>query len=121
MLVQHVPTDVLLALHHATNGQLGAQIIACVEAGLEPDLVVDLGGANWATLLLTGLDREGVIRLWWDWSIPSSDEVATVAALRLRLETTLASCRAYEAWVDRAEAEIRCGRAPPPRPVRRLS
>ena len=119
MLVQHVPTDVLLALHHATNGQLGALIVTCVEAGLEPDLVVDLGGANSATLLLSGLDRVGVIRFWRDWSIPTSDEPATIAALRLRLETTLESAHAFEAWVERAVADVGRGRAPPPRPGRK--
>lgn len=116
MRYQDIPNDILLSLHRATKRQLGIRIVDCVNAGLEPDLVVGESDYKHTTLLLTGRDREGVTKMWWEWSIPNSDEAGSLALLRFSAESTLAQAYEYKAWHDRAMAEFESGRPMPPSP-----
>ena len=121
MLVRFIPADLLWDLHLGLERQLGPEVISCLAEKLEPDLYVDLGDANSVTIILVGMDALGVIRRWQEWSMPSSNKLGTVCALRLRLEGTLSSCRDFDSWVGRALRAIREGGAIPPRLGRKWS
>lgn len=115
MRARDVPPDLLWDLHLGLGRQLGPEIVKCIADGLEPDLLVDLGGTASLTVILTGVDAGGPIRLWKEWVVPSSNELGTVCALRLRLEATLSGCREFDTWVGRALQAIRDGARVPPR------
>lgn len=110
-----VPPDLLWDLHIGLGRRLGPEIVKCIADGLEPDLLVDLGGAESLKVILTGVEAAGPIRLWKEWVVPPSNTLATVCALRLRLEATLLACREFDAWVAHAILAVRDGVPVPPR------
>lgn len=130
MLVRDISLSLLWDLHIALEFELGPEIVVCLEARLEPELVVGLvvggnrtsyarPGSNGMTLLLTGIDPNGVIRSWREWVIPASNQLASIAALCLRAEDSLRHAREFEAWADKAVEALRAKQPVPPRLVGR--